>query len=93
MGYILVVGVCLVPRQGPRWLPWLILSGGLGYGSLLGLTRIIQGGHFLSDVLGSGALMCFTAATLHVVIRPQPPESTLAGRDAPSSLPPQPQRG
>lgn len=68
MGYILVVGVgCLAPKR-PRWQHWLVLGGALSYGSLLGMTRIVQGGHFLSDVLWSGAFMCFTAATLHQLL-------------------------
>jgi len=45
-----------------------VLAGALAYGSLLGATRIIQGGHFLSDVLWSGSLMCFLVATLQAVL-------------------------
>jgi len=76
MGYILVVGTCLVPG---RWRV-VLLSGALVYGSLLGATRIIQGGHFLSDVLWSGALMCFLAALLQAQYRAswgylRPPEA------------------
>jgi membrane-associated PAP2 superfamily phosphatase len=67
MGYILVVGTYLVPLSQPAWRRRLVLGLALTYGSLLGITRLIQGGHFLSDVLWSGALMCFTAATLHAV--------------------------
>jgi membrane-associated PAP2 superfamily phosphatase len=73
MGYVLVGGVFLVPRRRPTWLRGLVLGGALAYGSLLGLTRIVQGGHFLSDVLWSGGLMCFTVATLQAVLHPMFP--------------------
>lgn len=78
MGYVLVVGTYLVaPRRRP-WLRGGVLGGALTYGSLLGLTRIIQGGHFVSDVLWSGSLMCFTVATLHAVLPAMPqPDSTI----------------
>ena len=64
MGYVLVLGTCLVPPRRSAWLRGLVLGGALAYGSLLGTTRVIQGGHFLSDVLWSGSLMCFMVATL-----------------------------
>jgi membrane-associated PAP2 superfamily phosphatase len=68
MGYVLVLGTCLIPRRRSAWLRGLALGGALAYGSLLGATRIIQGGHFLSDVLWSGSLMCFLVATLQAVL-------------------------
>jgi len=68
MGYVLVLGTCLVPRYRSARLRGLVLAGALAYGSLLGATRIIQGGHFLSDVLWSGSLMCFLVAILQAVL-------------------------
>ena len=68
MGYVLVAGIYLTSQRRPRWLRGLVLGSALTYGSLLGLTRIIQGGHFVSDVCWSGSLMCFTVATLHAVL-------------------------
>jgi len=65
MGYVLVAGTYLVAPRRPSWRRGLVLGGALTYGSLLGLTRMIQGGHFVSDVFWSGSLMCFTVATLH----------------------------
>jgi lipid A 4'-phosphatase len=76
MGYVLVLGTCLVPRRRSAWLPGLVLGGALTYGSLVGVARIIQGGHFLSDVLWSGSLMCFLVATLQAVLpTPAPPDT------------------
>jgi len=57
MGYILVAGAVLVPGRR-RWRYGLALGSAFGFGTLLGLTRIMQGGHFASDVVWAGALMC-----------------------------------
>ena len=84
MGYVLVLGTCLVPRRRSAWLRGLVLGGALAYGSLLGATRIIQGGHFLSDVLWSGSLMCFLVATLQVVLPMPAPSNTDAYHDPPT---------
>ena len=56
MGFVLVAGVMLVPcrRAGLRRVLFISV---FGYGGLLGVTRIVQGGHFLSDVLGSGGVV------------------------------------
>jgi membrane-associated PAP2 superfamily phosphatase len=76
MGYVLVLGACLVPPCRSAWLRGLVLGGALAYGSLLGATRVIQGGHFLSDVLWSGSLMCFLVAILQaVLLTPAPPDT------------------
>jgi lipid A 4'-phosphatase len=76
MGYVLVLGTCLVSQRRSAWLHGLVLGGALAYGSLLGATRIIQGGHFLSDVLCSGSLMCFLVATLQAILPPSTPPDT-----------------
>ncbi len=38
------------------------------FGSVVGLGRVLQGGHFLSDVVFSGFLTCFTAQILYNVM-------------------------
>jgi membrane-associated PAP2 superfamily phosphatase len=40
------------------------LWGGLVYGCIMGMARIIQGGHFLSDVLWSAGFVYLTALVL-----------------------------
>jgi membrane-associated PAP2 superfamily phosphatase len=84
MGYVLVLGTCLVPPGRSAWLRGLVLGSALAYGSLLGATRIIQGGHFLSDVLGSGSLMCFLVATLQAVLPTPAPPNTNASHNSPT---------
>lgn len=56
MGYVLLSGATLVACRRV-WLRRQAVTGALGYGTLMGLTRIVQGGHFLSDVACSGLLM------------------------------------
>jgi membrane-associated PAP2 superfamily phosphatase len=84
MGYVLVLGICLVPRRRSAWLRGFMLGGALAYGSLLGATRIIQGGHFLSDVLWSGSLMCFLVATLQAVLPTPTSPNTDASQNPPT---------
>jgi lipid A 4'-phosphatase len=40
---------------------------GMVLGSLAGLVRIAQGGHFLSDVVFAGVFMAMTAALLQLL--------------------------
>lgn len=68
IGYVSVVGAWLVPQRR-RWARRLVVAAGLAYGTLLGITRVVQGGHFASDVLWSGLLMCLIAAALPALLR------------------------
>lgn len=47
------------PGQAACW-----LAGGLGYGTLVGAGRMLQGGHFLSDVLWSCGLVYLSGEIL-----------------------------
>ena len=71
MGFVLIAGVMLVPcrRSGLRRVLFIAV---LGYSSLLGATRIVQGGHFLSDVLGSGGIVFLVIYGLRVVLPTAP---------------------
>jgi membrane-associated PAP2 superfamily phosphatase len=69
MGFVFVSLVFLRRRA-----PAAALAGtvfGLAYGSLLGLCRILQGGHFVTDVLWSLGILLLTAALLHHFILPR----------------------
>jgi membrane-associated PAP2 superfamily phosphatase len=59
VGYLFCVLFFLDPGPRRRWL-WL--GGGLGYGTLLGAARVLQGAHFTSDVLWSGGFTYLSAA-------------------------------
>jgi lipid A 4'-phosphatase len=52
------------PRQARLW---LVL--GACYGLLMGLGRMVQGGHFLSDVLWSGGIIYLLGLTLNYLLR------------------------
>jgi lipid A 4'-phosphatase len=43
-----------------------LLIGGIAAGSMAGLVRMIQGAHFLSDVLFAGIFMAITVSLLHI---------------------------
>jgi len=45
------------------------LAAGLLYGALMGLARMIQGGHFLTDVIWSGILVYLTGLSLYYLFR------------------------
>lgn len=50
-----------------------IFAGALAYGTLVGLARIAQGGHFLSDVLFAGLIVYFIAWGIYFLMFPPPP--------------------
>jgi lipid A 4'-phosphatase len=59
-GFYLITGAWIWPRRRRTW-----LIAGIGAGGLIGLARIVQGGHFLSDVLGALIVVWFTDAALY----------------------------
>lgn len=76
MGYVLLVGSAVLPPTTARWLRVLLGMGALGYGTLLGWGRIVQGGHFLCDVVTSGGLTTLTIVCLQVYFPPLSRSST-----------------
>ncbi len=62
LGFSLVGFAFLLPTARPR--RWGIAAA-LAFGGLIGLVRIVQGGHFLSDVVYAGLLVYGTTALLH----------------------------
>jgi lipid A 4'-phosphatase len=63
MGYVLISGATLVTCRR-FWLRRWAVASALAYGTLMGLTRIVQGGHFLSDVACSGLLVTLLVIVL-----------------------------
>lgn len=64
--YLMAPGF-VVGRHRPRWTTACFVIGIL-FGFGMGLTRVVQGGHFVSDVLWAGALVYFTGAALSWLI-------------------------
>jgi lipid A 4'-phosphatase len=66
MGFSLASGAAFYPFHPV--LSVCVLAGGIAYGTLLGATRIIQGGHFPTDVLWAGILMLMLIAILYYLV-------------------------
>lgn len=58
--YFVALGLLLSGRK-----KWLIISVSIALGTLVGLGRIMQGGHFLSDIVFSFYAIMFTALALY----------------------------
>ena len=55
-------------RKAPGWARRALAAGVL-YGMLMGLGRMIQGGHFLTDVIWAGCLVYSTGLFLYYLFR------------------------
>jgi lipid A 4'-phosphatase len=64
IGFALLALALLLPA------PWREKAGAgaIALGAALGLMRILQGSHFLSDVIFSGIVVCATALALHAAM-------------------------
>jgi lipid A 4'-phosphatase len=62
LGFSLVAFAFLLPPGRTRGRG---IAGALGFGGFVGAVRIVQGGHFLSDVVWAGLLVFGIAAVLH----------------------------
>jgi lipid A 4'-phosphatase len=63
MGFYLMAPAFVLYRRRPRWAAAFLLIG-LAAGTLMGLTRIVAGSHFASDVLWSAGVVYFTGLAL-----------------------------
>ena len=72
MGFLFSTGI--VFWQLSRVLSLAMLSGGLIYGSMISVGRLLQGGHFVSDALWSLGVLWVTLALLYYFVF-QPPIS------------------
>ena len=62
--------LALVPLAWPRrGRTFAVAAAALGFGGLLGLTRIAMGAHFASDVLWSAGMCALTSAALFFALR------------------------
>lgn len=70
MGF-LFFAVALILRNRRPLLSWTAMTLALGLGGLLGAARMLQGGHFPSDVLWAAGIMWFTSVGLLHALRLQ----------------------
>ncbi len=68
MGFYLSLPWFLLRRKKPGQAV-LVLLAGIGAGLLIGLARIAQGGHWLSDVLVAGLLVYLVGAVLFYLLK------------------------
>ncbi|MEI8381177.1 MAG: phosphatase PAP2 family protein [Planctomycetota bacterium] len=67
VAFYLIAPAFIVGCHRPRWkAAWLI--GGFLFGCGMGLTRVVQGGHFISDVVWAGGMVYFTGVALSWLI-------------------------
>ena len=68
VGFFLMAPYFVLRRKAPGWAR-KTLAAGILYGSLMGLGRMVQGGHFLTDVIWSGFLVYLTGMFLYHLFR------------------------
>jgi membrane-associated PAP2 superfamily phosphatase len=68
MGFFLMGPAFLLYRRQRRWALLFLVLGLLG-GAVLGLARIAQGQHFLSDVIWSGGMVYLAGVILSYLLR------------------------
>lgn len=59
-----VIGPWFFLRQRHRLPARAFLAGGIGWGAMVGVARILQGGHFFSDVVWAGGLVYLVGGLL-----------------------------
>jgi lipid A 4'-phosphatase len=68
VGFFLFAPFFVLRNNHRKWaLSFLFL--GISYGMLMGLGRMVQGGHFLTDVLWAGAITYLTGLVLYYIFR------------------------
>jgi membrane-associated PAP2 superfamily phosphatase len=68
VGFFIMAPYFVLRRKAPGWARRALAAGVL-YGMLMGLGRMIQGGHFLTDVIWAGCLVYLTGLFLYYLFR------------------------
>ena len=68
MGFFLFSPYFIVRKTSRKW-SVIFLALGLSYGTFMGLARMIQGGHFASDVIWSGGFVYLCGLGLYYLLR------------------------
>jgi membrane-associated PAP2 superfamily phosphatase len=67
-GFYLLTPYFLLRRRA-KWWALFFVALGIGYGSFIGLARMIQGAHFLSDVLWALGIVYLTGLSFFYLLR------------------------
>ncbi len=68
IGFFIMAPFFILRRKAPGWAR-RALAAGILYGMLMGLARMIQGGHFLTDVIWAGCMVYLTGLFLYYLFR------------------------
>jgi membrane-associated PAP2 superfamily phosphatase len=68
VGFFIMAPYFVLRRKAPGWARRALAAGVL-YGMLMGLGRMIQGGHFLTDAIWAGCLVYLTGLFLYYLFR------------------------
>jgi membrane-associated PAP2 superfamily phosphatase len=68
VGFFVMAPIFVLKRRAPGWAR-KALAAGILYGMMMGLARMIQGGHFLTDVIWSGVLVYLAGLALYHLFR------------------------
>jgi membrane-associated PAP2 superfamily phosphatase len=68
IGFFIMAPYFVLRRRAPAWAR-RALAAGILYGSIMGLGRMIQGGHFLTDVIWAGCVVYLTGLFLYYLFR------------------------
>jgi len=72
MGFYLAIPYLFL-RKRKKVLAYSVLALGVGYGVIIGIARMMAGGHFASDVLWAGLLVWLTALLGYYLFRADKP--------------------
>lgn len=72
MGFYLAVPYLFL-RNRKKVLAYAVLAAGIAYGIIIGIARMMAGGHFASDVLWAGLLVWLTALSGYYLFRADKP--------------------
>ncbi|MCF6187602.1 MAG: phosphatase PAP2 family protein, partial [Desulfobulbaceae bacterium] len=64
------LGPWFILREKRRKAAAVFLFFGIGFGAAVGLARMLQGGHFLSDVLWAGGIVYLVGGILALIFPP-----------------------
>jgi len=68
VGFFLFAPFFVLRNSHRKWALFFLFLG-ISYGMLMGLGRMVQGGHFLTDVLWAGFLTYLTGLVLYYIFR------------------------
>lgn len=85
IGFFMICPYFILRARHRTWARVFLICG-LGFGLTMGLTRMVQGQHFPSDVIWSGGLVYLSAAGCFYLLGLHRKENQVRGRDSTDRL-------